>query len=186
MAFSTIDPIKTWKARHTDVYLALASDITVDPSTPLYDTFSTAGANAIAASAKNVTITPPTTDVEKVDLLGLDTNGFQNALLDSKPPGVATITGTFVLGEDETLEIRGSAPFQTIIVSGSASVSGPPASTRYQLGKATDLDQNISILVNLQDFAQDSRVSFLLHNAKLTKFGDVTLGTGLYSNLFAN
>lgn len=167
MAFSVISPVKTWKARHSNLYFTLSDRITIAAATPLHDLFSTAAANAVASSAKNVTVTPPTTDVEKVDLLGLDTNRFQNALLDNKPPGLATITGTLLLGEDETLEAT--------IVSGSTAVTGPPASTRYQYGKDRDLDTNIAILCNMQEFGQASRVSFCMVNAKITKFGDVKI-----------
>jgi len=167
MAFSTIDPVKTWKARQTDLYITDSSNITISSDDSLFSLFSGGGALSVSKTAKNVTVTPPPTDVEKVDFLGLDSNGFQNALLDSKPPGLPTCTGTLILGEDETLE--------SAIVVGSTTVAGSPASTRYQLGNDDDLDQAVSVLVNMQDFAQDSRVSFCFHNAKLTKFGDVRI-----------
>ena len=86
---------KDWKAKHSLVKLDLASGITIDSSAAL-DTFFSSS-TAIQGSMKDVTIAEPEGDVSKIDLLGVDTNGFQNAELDEQPFGLATLTGTLVL-----------------------------------------------------------------------------------------
>ena len=104
---TTRTPTKTWVAREGFVYLNNAANITISNSTTLSGAFAQATSGvSIEAACKNITITPPETSWEKQDLLGKDSNNFQNQLLDEKPVGTATFQGTLILAEDEMVEVR--------------------------------------------------------------------------------
>jgi len=158
-------PTKTWVAREGQFYLGRAADITFDSSTTLSGSFASSGVS-IHAACKNITITPPETAWEKQDLLGVDSNNFQNQILDEKPVGIATITATLILGENETVE--------DYIVSGT-SVSAPAGYTRYQIGDTNTSVNDLAVCVVLESNNQNNAVAFALDNARMTKWGDVRI-----------
>jgi len=150
---------KIWRARHGTIKIDAASNISIDNTNNLEGFFSGA---ATVANAKNITITPPEFSVDKVDLIGVDANNFQNAELEKKPVGMAKITGTLVLDADEVLEDK--------LFTSSTAISTPTAATRYQFGN--DSEQDVAILVLLKD--GDDAVAFAMDNAHL-KLGDVKI-----------
>lgn len=160
-------PTKTWIARDGKVLIADAHTVTISNSSTLSGSFaSLAGAANIEAACVNITITPPETAYEKVDLLGKDSGNFQNQLLDEKPVGIATFTGTLLMGEDETIE--------DFIVSGTPSIAGPAGYTRYQIGRTSE--NEIALCVTMQTSDASNMVTFALDNARVTKYGDVRIG----------
>jgi len=120
---------------------------------------------------KNVTVTPPEGSVEKVDLLGVDEDGFQNALLEAKPYGLATFTGTAVLSR--------KGFFEKFVDSASKQIeTGGETYDRYQFGVMSATTQGrpkIAILV--QDVypytgTTSDLANILLNEAYITKLGD--------------
>ena len=102
---STRTPTKTWVGRNGKIYFATAVSVSVTETlSGVFTNATSSGSVAVQAACKSVTITPPETAYEKVDLLGKDSNGFQNQLLDEKPVGLTTMTATMIVGEDETIE----------------------------------------------------------------------------------
>ena len=153
-------PTKTWVAREGKVYLGRG--IAQDTAKTLSGVFSLDTNTAqIERACKNVTITPPETSWEKQDLLGKDSNSFQNQLLDEKPVGLATFTGTLIVGEDEVIE--------DLVVSGT--VTSPGGYTRYQVGKAGKSTVNLAVTLNTNDSA--NMATFAFFEAEVTKWGDV-------------
>ena len=153
---------KTYSAREGELYIAYADQITFDSSTNLSGAFSSAG-HSIASAIKNITVTPPETGWDKQDFIGQNTDGFQNQLLDEKPAGVATVTGTLVLAEDETIE--------DYLVSGSV-ISAPAGYTRRGVGESS---QTVAACVVLGKGGSDKQASFAFDNARATKWGDVRI-----------
>lgn len=159
---TTRAPTQTWTARQGTVYIG--KSIGVSTTSTLSGTFSTsANVYDVSAAAKNITITPPETAYEKQDLLGKNTSDFQNQLLDEKPVGLASMTATLVVGEDEMIE--------DLVVSGT--VTAPAGYTRYQVGKRSDNVVHVCVTMNTNDSA--NMASFALFNAKVTKHGDVRI-----------
>lgn len=128
---------KIWHAKEAVVKIQLASATTITTSAAL-DTFFSSG-TAIAGVMKDISITEPMGDVDKLDLLGQDTNGFQNAELEEKPAGMVEVTGTLILPGDEGIE-----PF---IYSVGSAING--THTRYTAGYATR--RKLALLLNLDD-----------------------------------
>ena len=156
-----------WRAPHGAIKVADASTITIDSSTLLDTEFSTATATTVSGFMKNITISSPEGNVEMVNLLGVDANSFQNALLDEKPFGLAELSGTLVLAGDEILEHNSKHLFF-----GTATTIATTHS-RYQPGKTTTGNFNrpkSSWLVNLDDGTDE--VNIVLDNAVITKVGD--------------
>lgn len=153
--------VKVWRARETTVRITTALS-SVETTSALDAQVSTTD---FQGYLKNVTIAIPEGSVDKIDLLG-ETNGFQNAELDEKPYGLATISGTLVHPGDEVLETYYGGSSGTAVTGGY---------TRYQYGDstATKTRQDVAILVNLDDGSQET--NHLLNNAKITKLGDVTI-----------
>lgn len=155
-----VNIVKVWRARET--VLRVTNAITVN-TTSLLDSQVSSG--AIESNCKNVTIVEPEGAVDKIDLLG-ETSGFQNAELDYKPFGLASISGTLVQPGDEVLEAWMGG-------SGTAVITGDTAThTRYQVGASTSGKTRIAaaFLVNLDDATDE--VNILLNNAYITKLGD--------------
>jgi len=159
-------PTKTWVAREGTLYLGRTDQIPngFSSDTSLSGVFNTSGIN-ITPVIKNITITPPETSWEKQDFLGEDSNNFQNQLLDEKPVGIATLTATAILAEDET--------FEDYMVSGT--VAGASGYTRYQVGKNND--NEVIACVTLEDSTGTNQISFGFDNARVTKWGDVRIGS---------
>ena len=126
-----------WHAKQAVVKMDLASNVTVTTAAAL-DTFFSGG-SAITGKMKDITITEPTPDMEKIDLLGEDTDAFQNAEAEEKPPVNAEITGTLVLDGDELIE--------NFFYDAGTSIAG--THTRFRNGKAAV--RKIAILLNLDD-----------------------------------
>jgi len=156
-------PTKTWVARDSLVQIGKYPTVKFDSSTTLSGSFASSG-YGIARAFKNITVTPPETSYEKLDLLGKDSNAFQNQILDEKPVGGATIQGTLILGEDETIEDQ--------IISGSATAIDGTHS-RYQIGNDTTSRQTVTLVVSV--FDESKEVAFGIEDAKITKWGDVRL-----------
>jgi len=157
-------PSKTWVAREGNLYLGRATEIEFGAASSLSGSFATSGIS-VTAAVKNITITPPETGWEKQDFMGKDSNNFQNQLLDEKPVGIATITGTMILGEDETIE--------DYVVSGT--VTGTSGYTRYQIGNGNTSINDLAACVTLISNNTNNEVSFAADNARLTKWGDVRI-----------
>jgi len=151
--------VKVWQARET--VLRVADAISVN-DTSLLDSQVSSG--AIESNVKNLTIVEPEGAIEKIDLLG-ETSGFQNAELDFKPFGLASISGTLVHPGDEVLE-----PWA--FGDGTAVPSGSPTHHRYQAGDSTSgkTRKAAAFLVNLDDGTDE--VTILLNNAYISKLGD--------------
>lgn len=164
MALTTRTPSYTWVGRDAQLYMDKAVNINFTTSASLSGAFALSGI-AVAAACKNVTVTPPETSWEKQDLMGQDGSGFQNMLLDEKPVGTATVTGTLVLGDDETVS--------DYTVSGSTAVTAGDTYTRYQLGDDGRTLQKVAACVSLLSTDNVSEANFAFDNARFTKLGDV-------------
>ena len=160
---TTRTPTKTWVAREGFFQVGKYPAVLFDTSTTLSGSFASSGYE-ISAAMKNITVTPPETSWEKQDLLGQTTNGFQNQLLDEKPVGIATITGTLLLGEDETIS--------DILISGSATATVTNTYSRYQIGEKTS-DNRVTAVVTMEK--NQNVVSFGLEDGVVTKWGDVRI-----------
>lgn len=158
---TTRTPTKTWVAREGIFQIGKFPAVEFDTSTTLSGTFASSGYE-ISAAMKNITITPPETSWEKQDLIGQTTNGFQNQLLDEKPVGIATITGTLILAEDEMIS--------DLLISGSA--TSVASYSRYQIGEKTS-DNRVTVVVTLSK--NQNTVSFGIEDAVVTKWGDVRI-----------
>lgn len=134
-----------------------ASAITFDLATNLDD--ETYGITIV--SAKDVTFSPPKSEVEMVPLLGetaqtvgsniVTTGTFQNVIMDEKAWTVGKITGTLVLTGDEQIE-------QIALGAGNAT-SGTNVSTRYGFGDTASGKARVlvgNVLVTLHNNLTDS------------------------------
>ncbi len=145
--------------RHVKV--KIASSITITSASTLPSVFDTASPVTIT-TGKNFTIVEPELAVDKVDQIGVDANNFQNAQLETKPAGLATISGTLVHDGDEVLESY---------LYGPSSIAGPSGYTRYQVGQGSR--NTCAFLVWFNDGTK--QVSFVLDQALITKIGDVKI-----------
>ena len=162
-----ITPAKPWVAREGRIFMkAPASAINFSSATSLSGAFTTSGV-AIQAACKNLTVTPPDTGYDKQDFIGVDTNNFQNALLDEKPVGTATLTGTLIVGNNEIIED---------IISGTFA-SAPAGYSRYQYGSDNTSNGTVAVCVTFMTDDYLDEVSYAFDNAKFTKYGDVRLGS---------
>lgn len=151
---------KVWKAR--DAVVKIGTAYTATSGTALHTTMT--GGSAIEGNLKSVTIVEPEGAVDKIDLLGEDSNGFQNAELEDKPFSLAKISGTLVHPGDEVLET---------FAYGVGTAVGATGYTRYQVG-AGARPTNVGILVNLDDGTDAVNVAML--NLRFTKIGDRSIG----------
>jgi hypothetical protein len=161
-----------WFAKDVTMQIVDADTVAIDAATTLDAEFSAASAYGVSVKnlhsyAKDVTITEPEGSIDKIDLLGVDGNGFQNAQLDHKPYGLASITGTMLLDGDEVLE-----PY---VAGLGAPITG--GYTRYQVGRRltgnvpnVSARKQCSVLVNLDDSTDE--VNFVLDDAWFVKLGD--------------
>jgi len=129
---------KVWYAKEAVIKVGLASAVTISTASAL-DVFFSGGTTgtAIEGVMKDVSITEPTLDVDKIDLLGT-TSSFQNAELEEKPAGMVEVTGTAILPGDEVSEA---------ILFGT--VTGATGFTRYRSGLATA--RKLAFLLNVTD-----------------------------------
>jgi hypothetical protein len=147
-----------FRARHTTMKIDEASDVTITTAAAL-DTFF--GSATTLANVKNVTIAIPEGAVDKIDLIGVDGNSFQNQDVDIKPYGMATLSGTLVHSGDEVLEVFAYG-------SGTAVAA---THHRYRMGDGNRPE--VAILTKLTDGTDIVNVA--LDNAYITKLGDAKL-----------
>lgn len=112
-------------------------------------------ATAITGQFKDISITLPTADVEKVDLLGT-TSGFQNAEMQENPAGLCEVSGKIVVPGDELMESE---------IFGSGTAAGGTHTT-YQAGLATRT--KLQILLNADDGTDE--VNFGIDYAYVTEY----------------
>ena len=159
-------PSHLYQPAEADIYIGYASDITFSTNNSISGAFATSGT---MIAAKNLTIVPPETPYEQQNLTGKDSNGFQNAILDKKPPGPATMTATLVLDQDEqVLNYFVSGAGVTTVTSDSTSYS------RYQIGKS-DTSPDLTMAVVFVNESTGKEVSFGFDNVKPSKFGDIRI-----------
>ena len=157
--------IKVQKA----VIYTKASAVTVATDATLLSLFT--ASTDIYFKAKNVVITPPTGEIEKIDLLGetasaLGTTAvYQNYLLEEKPWSLPKVSGTILLDAVEDnfdLAIAGAG---TQVVAG--------AYTEYNYG-ASDSGETRGVGSLLVVFKVGSAIrEVLLNNLFMTKLGDI-------------
>ena len=124
-----------WTASEATVKFT-SSTVTVTTAA-LLDTFF-GGATDVTGVLKDITIKEPIGGVDKVDLVGTDANGFQNAAKEHKPAEMVEISGTAILPNSAVLE---ALMYGTGITIGSA--------TRYRAGKAAPVE--LGFLMTLDD-----------------------------------
>lgn len=148
--------VKIWHARECEVKIEANPTIT---TAALLDSFFTG--SSISGSIKNLAAKLPESEVEKIDLLGEDTNGFQNAEGEENPYSMAEISGTLVLPGDEVTETL-FFPTGTTIAS---------THTRYRAGTGTR--KRPAFLINLDDGSDE--VSYVLDNTWVTVNSDLKI-----------
>ena len=126
---------KVWKAREAVIKFAASTSI---DGTAVLDSFFSGG-TAVEGVIKDLTITEPQSEVDQIDFLGEDTNGFQNVEGEEKPYGMVEVSGTAILPGDEVLETFFYPAGTTIATT----------HTRYRSGTGTR--PRPSILLNLDD-----------------------------------
>ena len=154
---------------------AAVSVLTTDSLDSLFST-----ETQVESLFKNVTVTPPEGGVDKIDLLGAEidadtTHAFQNALLDEKPYGLATFTGTALLNHEGFFE-----PF---IDAGSTTVTtGSDTYDRFRFGALSTASAGRPTIAILAEGlypvvgTATSKWNVLLNNAVITKLGDYKIG----------
>jgi hypothetical protein len=172
---STIHSPSKYIAIETSLYLSTVP-VTVLTTDTLDSLF--ADVDQYHGLFKNITVTPPEGTIDQINLLGTETATgigqtlyFQNALLEEKPYGLATITGTAVMAQADHLEkfFDPGASFSTASVTYDRYQFGIPYSTAT-LGRPY-----IAILVkNAHPFlgTVTKKANILLNNAQMTKIGD--------------
>lgn len=130
-----------------------AGGVSISASAVLDTAFS--AATAITGQMKDISITLPIGDVDKVDLMGT-TSSFQNAELQENPAGLCEISGTIVVPGDELAES---------IIFGTGTAAGGTHTT-YQTGLATR--PKLAILLNVDDGTDE--VNFAATNCILTEY----------------
>lgn len=153
---------KVWRARHVSMKFEDSSSVTIDTSTNLFESFSD---GTEITTAKNVTVTEPELSVDKIDMLGVNANDFQNQEKQKNPVEMATISGTLVLDSDEVLE--------TIVDSSGTTISTTKAATRYQIGSGDEVD--VTFVVKLEGSDGSNSVQFGFDEATLQRIGDIRL-----------
>ena len=128
--------VKVFYAKETTIKVDSWQDVSISMDTVLDTAFSSA--TNVTAQFKDVSITLPSADVEKIDLLGV-TDLWQNATIEEKPNQMAEISGTLVLPGDELMESE---------VFGAGSAAGGTHTTYHA---ATATRQRVAVLVNLDD-----------------------------------
>jgi hypothetical protein len=126
---------KVWYAKEATV--KIGSGTVISGATAVWNMFGSG--TTITGVLKDISITEPVGDVDKIDILGTDTAGFQNAEVEEKPAGMVEMSGTMILPGDEVTELM-------MYGGGSAVVGGY---TRYRPGLATRT--KFSLLVDLND-----------------------------------
>jgi len=126
----------------------------------------------LQAYAKNITVAIPAGACEKVDLLGVDSSGFQNAELEDKPFENGGISGTLVLHDVAVLE-------SFYYGDGTSATDTGVTGKTYRPGILTSSGRKDSaILMTLNNglsTTSNKKINVLLNNARITKLGDVKI-----------
>lgn len=160
--------VKIWKAKEVIMKHDAAADVTITTSAAL-DTFFSGG-TVMQSFLKNVTIVEPESDLNILNLVGLDGNGYQNQEFDEQPFTNGSMSGTMVLTDTAVLE-------QYAYGTGTA-VGG--THTRYFPGKvsakvAMAMLLNLTIATTGVGAGSNKEVNFVLDNAFVTKLGETRL-----------
>lgn len=148
--------VTVFHAKHATVKIDATGDVTLANDTVLDTQFSSG--TTITGQMKDVSVTIPMGDVEKIDLLGTtaqDGTSYQNAELEEKPAGLAEISGTLVLPGDELIESE-------IFGSGTSATTH----TTYEPGQSTKT--GVAFLVNVDDGTDE--VSFAGNPMYITEY----------------
>lgn len=129
--------VKVWVAPEAVIKMAPASSVTISASAVLDTEF--AAATAVTGVMKDITVTEPQRDADKIDLLGTTSN-FQNAGLELKPANMVEVSGTAILPGDEVSE-----PF----IFGSTATAAGGTHTTYRGGQTNQ--SAVAVLINLDD-----------------------------------
>lgn len=144
-----------WRASKGKVWQVLNTDLELDGTTSSYMAQVTAATAEVEMTAylKDVTITPPEMEVELVNTMGEDSNGFQNSYEEEKPSTMATLTATLIMQGDEIFE------------TGMTSAAGATGYSDY-IFNANKRD-NKSYVVNFDDTVDEISVVFYNSYVKL-------------------
>jgi hypothetical protein len=135
--------VKVWYAKNATVKIMSGTVFTNTAS--LATTF--ASGSVLTGIMKDVSITEPIGDIDKVDLLGTDGAGFQNAEVEEKPAGLGEISGTLIVpGTNSFMRAFG-------VLYGTAATAAPSGYVGYKPGFATR--QQKAILVEMTDGTND-------------------------------
>lgn len=144
----------TFHARQAEFKYAIAITI-ADPIDSSFSTGTTVGV------IKDISVTVPEGDVDIVNYLGEDSNGFQNAELEESSFGLAEMTGTMSVNSAEVLET----------IAYGAGTAGT-SHTLYQAGDGSRV-KNGAFLINLDNGTDE--VSVVLNNIRITSLGDISV-----------
>lgn len=154
-----------WTAREGELYILTAGNVTPIGSY-IGSLFAVAGSK-LTGHIKEITVAPPEGPVEKVDLVGEDSNYFQNAVLERKPFGLATISGTALF----------SGSYLTQWFAGRTGSVLPDGVTRYQYGAGSlSAYFRTEIAIGVEIKSTQNTLAMFMDNALLTKVGDKALG----------
>jgi hypothetical protein len=131
-----------WSASEAEIRLRTTGSITVTTAAALesfFPTTGTAAASSIVAVLKNISVTEPMGDVDKVDLMGKDSSGYQHAKKERKPSSMVEITGTAIL--------PGKSNVEKFLYGTAETVTG--GYKRYRSGKA--VANEVDFLLYLTD-----------------------------------
>lgn len=144
-----------WHARQGKVSLVDDSAITLD-NDESYQTQAESGtATVVSTYMKDVTVTPPELEQDKIDTLGQNSNGFQNAFVNENPAGMATLSATLIM--------QGTELFEDALTP----INDGTSFTSY--GYASSLSGTKSLVVNFDDGTD--KINIALKNAYI-KVGD--------------
>lgn len=145
--------VNVFFAKELTIKIDATGDVSLSNSTVLDTAF--ASATTITGQFKDVSMTLPVADVEKIDLAGT-TSSYQNAEIEEKPAPLAEFTGTIIIPGDELMEGE-------IFGTGTAA-SG--THTTYEAGLATRT--KLAILLNMDDGTYE--VNFAIRNVYITEY----------------
>ena len=164
-----------WRAPHATVYIDTSEQVnsgnTIIGESGVLTSFMT-GATVITGSMKNISIVVPEGEAEQVNFLGI-TSGFQNSEFDAKPFGMAELTGTSILPQDELLMDSQGTPEHLFF---GPKLAAPTSYGQYQAGSITTgvYDRpEITIVVSLAEGTKV--VNIALQDALITKYGEVKI-----------
>ncbi len=159
-------PIRAGKA----VIYMKSSAVTVSSTATVISLFT--ASTDIQAIVKTLTITPPTGEVDKIDMIGETASAvepnqtFQNYLLEEKSWTLAKLTGTLLWN------VSDENPFELAMCG--AGTAEPTSYHRYQYGGSDSTKTRVvgSVAVHFPIGTTDLR-TILFNNAYITSLGDI-------------